>query len=541
MKKYSRIQVKTFFIFLAMTLIVSVLIGTVIYEVIYSKAIDNSEKQLLRCSDYVGDMLSAGTLQGWLDNGEDAQYLDIREFLVEVKEAFGLEDFFIYKLCYDEDGNLMDEVIFLFDIMPDEDYRPVHMTLGQHETGIREFSYIKDVVETGEHQITEDLSEDETGPMLLAFDPIKDKDGKVFAVVSLGDSLQEARDDALAEILKISIIYVVLMSAFVAFFLFYMHRGIIKPVNLLSNRMDHFVSDFDEEHYIPVTEIKTGDEIEKISDAYNKMSESILTYTNDLKEATAEQERLKSDFAVADSVRSATSAELSYPAFPERSDFDLYASLSHTVSHSCSFCNYIMTDEDHLYIVIGESVGNTLPALLMSMLASTNIRCLAKMGYLPYRIAAETNDQLCALEHNDSDLNVSILIAQIELKTGILRYVNAGMPPMLVKCPGEAYKAEELTMQFNLGEMRGVSFDQKQMTLQQGSSIILTSYGVSDMKNADGERFTAERVEQEINDIGTSRYYLNEMIDELDRRLDEFRGDSEIERDTTIVGFRYFG
>ena len=96
-------------------------------------------------------------------------------------------------------------------------------------------------------------------------------------------------------------------------------------------------------------------------------------------------------------------------------------------------------------------------------------------------------------------------------------------------------------MQFNLGEMRGVSFDQKQMTLQQGSSIILTSYGVSDMKNADGERFTAERVEQEINDIGTSRYYLNEMIDELDRRLDEFRGDSAIERDTTIVGFRYFG
>ena len=213
MKKYSRIQVKTFFIFLAMTLIVSVLIGTVIYEVIYSKAIDNSEKQLLRCSDYVGDMLSAGTLQGWLDNGEDAQYLDIREFLVEVKEAFGLEDFFIYKLCYDEDGNLMDEVIFLFDIMPDEDYRPVHMTLGQHETGIREFSYIKDVVETGEHQITEDLSEDETGPMLLAFDPIKDKDGKVFAVVCLSNSLEKTRKDALAEILKIAVIYVVLMSA----------------------------------------------------------------------------------------------------------------------------------------------------------------------------------------------------------------------------------------------------------------------------------------------------------------------------------------
>ena len=541
MKKYSRIQVKTFFIFLTMILIVSALIGTVIYEIIYSKAIESSEKQLLRCSDYASEMFDVDELQEWVDRGEDERYRKIQAFLKDVKEYFDLGDFFLYKLCYDGNGELQDEVIFLFDIMPDLDYRDEAMKLGQHQTGIKEFEFIKTVAETGEHRITEDLSGDVPGRMLFAFDPIKDKDGKVFAVVCLSNSLEKTRKDALAEILKIAVIYVVLMSAFVAFFMFYMNRGIIKPVNLLSKRMNNFVSDFDELKYIPVTEIKTGDEIEQMSDAYNKMSESILSYTSDLKVVTAEQERLKSGFAVANSVRSATSAELSYPAFPERRDFDLYASLNNTVSHSCSFCNYILSDEDHLYIAVGESVGNTLPGMLMSMLASTNIRCLAKMGHMPYRIAAETNDQLCAFERSDSDLNVSVLIAEIELRTGILRYVNAGMPPMLIKRPGEAYVSEELTMQFNLGEMRGVSFDQKQMTLQQGSSIILTSYGVSDMKNADGERFTAKRVEREINDIGTSRYYLNEMIDELDRRLDEFRGDSEITRDTTIVGFRYFG
>ena len=541
MKKYSRIQVKTIIIFLLMTLIVSALIGTVIYQIIYKNAIKSSEKQLLRCSKYSSEMLKAETLQGWIDNGADEKYSDIREFLEDIKECFDLSDLFIYKLNYDADGKLLDDVVFLFDILPDPDYREKPMMLGERTKQVEEFEVVKEVAESKEPRVTDDLEGDVPERTLFAFDPILDKDGSVYAVVCLSRSVQLTRKEALAEILKIAIIYVVVMTAFVVFFMSYMHRGIIKPVKLLSNRMNHFVSDFNEQSYIPVTEITTGDEIEQMSDAYNKMSESIITYTNDLKEATAEQERLKADFAVAESVRSATSAEISYPAFPERNDFDLYASLSNTVSKSCSFCNYILSDEDHLYIVIGESVGNTLPAMLMSMLASNSIRCLAKMGYYPYQIAAETNDQLCSFEHSDNNLNVSVLIAQIDLKTGVLRYVNAGMPPMLIKRPGEAFEPEELAIQFNLGEMPGVTFDQKQLTLQQGSGIILTSYGVCDMKNSDGERFTTERVEKEINDIAASKYYLNELIDEFDQRLNTFRGDCDIERDTTVVGFRYFG
>ena len=47
--------------------------------------------------------------------------------------------------------------------------------------------------------------------------------------------------------------------------------------------------------------------------------------------------------------------------------------------------------------------------------------------------------------------------------------------------------------------------------------------------------------EREINEIASQKYYLNEMIDELEKRLDSFRSGSKSENDTTIVGFRYFG
>ena len=552
MKKHGNIKVRTFFIFLLMTAIVSAVIGTVIFKIIYSTALEGTEKQLVQCSEYVRKMVSPDSLENWLEKGTDEDYSYTWEYMSDVKNTFGLSYLFIYKLSYDSGGELQNEAVYLFDIMQEDtdSSKPKalnaynsggQVSLGERRNSLDEYEYIKDVVSTGEYETTESLENHSVGRIVFAFYPIKDDSGKVYAVIGAGSPLFKTRNEALSEIIMIILIYLGVMAVFVTFMLVFMHRGIIKPVKLLSDRMNHFVTDFDEHSFIPVTEIRTHDEIEQMAQAFNKMSESILTYTNDLKAASAEQERMKADLAVAGGIRSATSAELSYPAFPERSDFELYASLKNTVYHSCSFCNYILSDEDHLYIVIGESIGNTLPAMLMSMLASTNIKCLAKMGYPPYRIAAETNDQLCAFERSDNSLNVSALIAEIELSTGTVRYVNAGMPPMLIKRPGEKYEAEKLSIQFNLGEMRSVSFAQEQMTLSQGSSIILTSYGVPEMKNIDGERFTAERVQQEINDIASSKYFLNEMIDELEARLDSFRGGSRSELDTTVIGFRYFG
>ena len=117
---------------------------------------------------------------------------------------------------------------------------------------------------------------------------------------------------------------------------------------------------------------------------------------------------------VAGSIRSAVSAENTFSAFAERSDFELSASLKNTVYNSCSFCNYFLTDENHLFIVLGESVGKSLPSMLMSMLAATNICALAKMGVEPHKIAYETNNSLCGFERNDIGMTVSALIARLK-------------------------------------------------------------------------------------------------------------------------------
>ena len=541
MKKYGKIRIKIVLMFLLLTAVVAVVMGIVIYNISYSDAMSMTEKRLFRCCTHVSSICSSDNLDHWIQSGGGEDYDEIEEYLQDFCATFELPYLFIYEPCFDENGGIKDEVVFLFDVISGDSSGGTKMKIGQHKTGLPEYEYLKKAVTTGEYQITDELSNDSVGELMLAFYPIKDDSGKVAAVIGAGSPKAKTKGTALREIFRLLILFCAVMGVFVLLLLAYIRRHIIKPVNLLSERMASFVSDFNEVSYIPVTEIKTRDEIEQMADAFNKMSESIISYTNDLKQDTAERERMKADLDVAENIRSATSAELTFPAFPERRDFELYASLKNTVFHSCSFCNYILSDEDHLYIAIGESVGNSLPAMLMSMLASTNIKSLARIGYQPFQIAAETNDQLCAFGSNDNSLTVSILIAEIELSTGELRYVNAGMPPLIVKRPGEKYEPEKPQMQFNLGEMRSVSFAQEQMTLSQGSTLIFTSYGVSEMKNSEGERFTSERLTDEINRIASEKFSLSEMTDELEKSLDRFRGDVQSELDTTVVGFRYFG
>ena len=159
----------------------------------------------------------------------------------------------------------------------------------------------------------------------------------------------------------------------------------------------------------------------------------------------------------------------------------------------------------------------------------------------PYKAAYEANNSLCSFERNDMSMTVSVLIAEIDLTTGLMKYVNAGMPPILIKHTGEAYIREEEAMQFNLGEMHGVTFEQKTIQLNQGMTLFFTSYGIPEMKNNIGESFTEERLAEEINDIASQNYPLNEMIGELENRLEAFRNGAANLLDTTILGFRYLG
>ena len=520
------------------------LIGVVVVQMLLVNSLASHNVHKDESEDCLGfaqeicDMITYEDLSQWLGQGKNEKYEYNNKWLISMLKRQNLDSVFIYCPIYDQNQNLTDKVEFIYDIRSETSSQNMRQSLGT-VSRISEMKEAREVFEKGTDLTFED--EANNSYYVTSLSPIKDPNGKVKAIVAVNVSNEELTDLITQELVSIAVVLTLVLGVYAAVFILFMNHSVLRPVRILSSRMDHFVENGTTMNYQPITSIKTGDELEHMANNFNIMAGNIVEYTNNIEKDTKERENMKAKFDISEQMRMSVSADLSEPSFMERNDFELYASMQNTVHSKYSFCNYFLVSEDVLCIMLGESGGRALPAMIASMLTSSNIQCYAKMGYPPYRIALETNNQLSSMTNMDPELSTSCIIATVDLKAGILTYVNAGMPPILIKRTNEEYLVENASIQFNLGEMKGVTFTQETVKLSQGNTLIFTSYGVPEMRNRYGERFNESGLKEEINSIAGQYYTLEEMIGELEKRLEKFRQGEPVELDTTILGFRYFG
>ena len=488
---------------------------------------------------YTDEELNKGSnsIDLWLTEGENEDYNKIDENLNKLRSSLGVSELFVYKAKTDANGNIKNDFVILFDAPATGKV----YALGEEFGKSAAFDMVNKVYETGEPQLEDSKSYSKTRFMLVAYAPIKDEAGKVSAIagaqVSLSSVMASVFKDNWFMLLDEAIDFLLLGLALA----FFIKKSIITPVDTLSKHMSDFVSDESGLEYTPINEIKTNDELEQMCDDFNALAERVVDYTKDIKEKTAEQEHIKADLNVASQIRSIISGKTIYPAFPERTDFDLCLSMQHTINNKCSFANYFFVDTNKLYIVIGEALGSNLASIIFSALSLSYIKSTAKMGLEPYRVAAEVNNNLCSIEKKDRGLTIGAVIAEIDLKEGIMRYVNAGMPPLLIKNPGESFTLDKASLPFSLGQMHGVAFRQNTLNLSQGSTVLFTSYGVSETVGSNGSDYSMQRLLKNVNDLTRDVYELDKIIYGVENDLDNFRGDTPLKNDTAILGFRYFG
>ncbi len=105
-----------------------------------------------------------------------------------------------------------------------------------------------------------------------------------------------------------------------------------------------------------------------------------------------------------------------FPAYPERRDFDLYASMNPAKEVGGDFYDYFLIDNDHLAMVMADVSGKGVPAALFMVIAKTLIKNRTLMGGTPSEILEDVNEQLC--ENNEADLFVTVWLAIFEISTG---------------------------------------------------------------------------------------------------------------------------
>lgn len=376
-----------------------------------------------------------------------------------------------------------------------------------------------------------------------AYQPIFLENGTLVGVLCLDISMTDIYDSLRSYLFAVAAGTVFLAIVFLVLFLTVLNRQVIRPVKKLAESADDFVgqsrylNDPSEFHFQRV-EVKTGDEMELLSDRLGHMTSEIIRYMVDMQTVAAAKERIAAELQVARQLQLGL-CPCQFPAFPERDEFDIYSEIRFAGEAGGDFYNFFLIDADHLCVTAGTVSGIGIPATMMAAVTATLIKSCARLGYVPSRIFSETNNQIS--RDNRAELGVSAFLGILELSTGKFDFVSAGELDALYKTAGKKFEELKGKKGIRLGAMENISYSQSSLHMVQGDFLLLGTTGIKETSDLKGNIYSGEVVKERMDELTGKEVRLERMCGALLDDVDEFRGEEERGRDYTVVALRYFG
>ncbi|MDQ1318423.1 MAG: phosphoserine phosphatase RsbU/P, partial [Candidatus Poribacteria bacterium] len=153
-------------------------------------------------------------------------------------------------------------------------------------------------------------------------------------------------------------------------------------------------------------EVKTGDEIEDLANTFNKMTDNLKIYINDLKETTAAKERIESELKIATQIQASMLPRI-FPAFPDKKEFNIFATMEPAKEVGGDFYDFFLIKENKLCFLVGDVSGKGVPASLFMVISKTLLKNVALVGgRSPDNILFMVNNML--YPDNDNNLFVTV-------------------------------------------------------------------------------------------------------------------------------------
>lgn len=323
-------------------------------------------------------------------------------------------------------------------------------------------------------------------------------------------------------------------------FLWYIEKNITAPIESISGVVKKYVSDSNGiengDYIISECEQYASQESEAgiLATSFQNMVRDLEIYVKNLKNVTAEKERINTELNVAKKIQE-DMLPRKFPAFPERDEFDVYAMNVPAKEVGGDFYDFFLIDESHLAIVIADVSGKGVPAALFMVIAKTLIKNHAQLGKSPSEVFTAVNNQLC--EGNDENMFVTAWMGILEVETGKFTYVNAGHNPPLIKHSGKGYNWLKSKPGFVLAGMEDIQYHQNAIALEPGDRVYLYTDGVTEASNVNDELFGDSRLLQIMND--KTDLNLKELVTYVKEKVDAFAGEREQFDDITMLVMEY--
>lgn len=273
-----------------------------------------------------------------------------------------------------------------------------------------------------------------------------------------------------------------------------------------------------------VIDVRAYREFSELSDDVNKTVATLKHYISDA------EDRISRELEFARQIQHSALPSV-FPPYPNRPDFDLYASMDAAKEVGGDFYDFYMLDHFTIVFMIADVSGKGIPAAMFMMTAKTLIKGLAESGKNTAEIFTEANKKLC--ENNDAGMFITAWIGKLDLRTGKLEFVNAGHnPPLLCRRGGEV-EYLRTKPNFILAGMEMTRYQTREIQLNHGDELFLYTDGVTEAANEKNELYGEERLKNCL--VAAADRHPREICETIKNDVTSYAGTTPQSDDITML------
>jgi len=280
-------------------------------------------------------------------------------------------------------------------------------------------------------------------------------------------------------------------------------------------------------------EVRDSTEFDSLSNDINMTVDRLNDYIHEA------ETRMDADLALAKAIQ-LSSLPATFPAFPNRKEFDIYASMNAAKEVGGDFYDFYFSGHDKFTITIADVAGKGIPAAMFMMRGKSSLKNQISTGMALSDACNLVNTNLCM--NNDTNTFFTAWMGQIELSTGKLVYVNCGHNLPLIRHNGGVFAFAECKQNIPMAVFDGFAYESQSVQLQPGDEVFLYTDGVTEAENTEKELFGDPRLIDALNNMPLSKAGSPESICKyiLDC-VQRFANGAEQSDDITMLCFKYVG
>ena len=479
-------------------------------------------------AEYAALSIDAETLEQYLETKTaDEAYNRIRDQLQHTADAEDCSVIYVAKVHTDTK-----EREYIYNVVSKASgFSPYE--IGFRDTVNDEFLKVYDSILKGETQL-HNFMYSRKGYTTSVY-PVEDADSGVVAIVGVVknmDLLTSAKNSYICQIILIEALIAILSGVV---WVVYMRRRIVVPVQQLSEAALNMVEHL-EDGNSPELVVKHEDELRELADSFATMYREVGAYIAKLETVTAEKERIGAELDVAAKIQSSMLPCI-FPAFPDRNEFDIYATMDPAKEVGGDFYDFFMVDADHLAFVVADVSGKGVPAALFMVIGKTLIKDHTGLHDDLGEVFTEVNNILCA--SNSEEMFITAFEGVLNLKTGELRYVNAGHEIPFLCRKGGVFEPFKVRAGFVLAGMQGIRYRAGSIQLEPGDKVFQYSDGIPEAINSEKAPYGMKRLESVL--AKNSEKAPSELLPLVKADVDAFVGDADQFDDITMLCIEFKG